>query len=410
MATIKILLRNKSNSDKQFPIVLRITKDRKIKIISLGMHCNQKDWDETNQQFKKSYSNYIQRNRVLLKMKTKALKIIDEFHLNEDDFTLTQFEMKFRGKDLSKITVLEFWEEKIEDLIKAGRIGNSRAHRDTKRSFFKFCKNKNIMFKEITPEILDKYETFLRHNGNADGGIAVKMREFRALINDAIKKNVVDSKYYPFKVYKISKLKGKGIKKALTRGEMKLMESIDIEKHPHLLDTKNYMIFSYYMGGINFMDIMKLKWENVQRDRILYIRSKTKGRFSVQMLEPVKQILSYYKAQNRITDYVFPILLKDNLTPMQIENRKHKTISRFNKELKEIAKIQGVQQNVTSYVIRHSFATHLKFAGVSTDKIGESMGHHDVSVTMAYLKEFGNEVIDDAMKKLLEEPLLKYAS
>jgi integrase len=164
------------------------------------------------------------------------------------------------------------------------------------------------------------------------------------------------------------------------------------------------------MGGMNFIDVMKLKWENIQGDRILYIRSKTKGRFSVKMLAPVGKVIDYYKSQNRATDYVFPILLRDNLTPMQVENRKHKTLSKFNQQLKEIAKIQGVEQNVTSYVIRHSFATNLKFAGISTDLIGESMGHHDVSVTKAYLKEFDDEVIDNAMNKLLEEPELKYAS
>jgi site-specific recombinase XerD len=101
---------------------------------------------------------------------------------------------------------------------------------------------------------------------------------------------------------------------------------------------------------------------------------------------------------------VFPILLKENLTPMQIENRKHKTLRRFNKQLKEIAKIQGVKKNVTSYVIRHSFATNLKYAGISADLIGQSMGHQDVSVTNAYLKEFKDDIIDDAMTKLLEEP------
>ncbi len=267
-----------------------------------------------------------------------------------------------------------------------------------------------MVFREITPALLDKYETYLRSKRNTDGGIGLKMREIRALYNDAIKKGIVDEKYYPFKVYKVSKLKGKGIKKAISRDEMKLMEALDTEKYPHLVDTKNYMIFSYYMGGMNFIDMMKLKWDNIQGDRILYIRSKTKGRFSVKMVEPVKEIISYYQAQNRGTNYVFPILLKEKLTPMQVENRKHKTLRKFNKQLKEMAKIQGVKQNVTSYVIRHSYATNLKFAGISSDLIGQSMGHSDVSVTNSYLKEFEDTVIDDAMSKLLEEPKLKYAS
>ncbi|MEZ4801511.1 MAG: site-specific integrase [Gelidibacter sp.] len=410
MASIKILLRNKPNTEGQCPIVLKIIKDRQIKVITLGITCLEKDWDKANGQFKKSEKNHIQRNRALLKKREEALKIIDDFFLEGIDFTLNQFEEKFRGKKTSKVTVSEFWNEKIDDMNKAGRTGNARAYKDTYNSFFKFHKNKNLVFREMTPIMLDKYETYLRSHNNSDGGIGVKMRELRALFNDAIKKGLVDEKYYPFKSYKISKLKGKGLKRALSREEMKQMESIDTNNNPHLTDAKNYMIFSYYMAGMNFVDMMKLKWENVQDDRISYIRSKTKGRFSVKMLEPVKQIIAYYKAQNRPSDYVFPILLKDNQTPMQIENRKHKTLRRFNKQLKEIAKIQGVKQNVTSYVIRHSFATNLKFAGISTDIIGKSMGHHDVSVTQAYLKEFKDEIIDDAMSKLLEEPILQYAS
>jgi integrase len=410
MASINITLRNKPNKQNELPVILRIVKDRKSKLISLGMLCEKQDWDSKKNEFKKSYPNASQRNRLLLKQQEKALKIIDEFALDGIDFTLNQFESKFRGRKSSKITVSEFWKEKISDLNRAGRTGNARAYKDVYNSFFKFHSNKNLVFREITPTLLDKYETHLRSNNNTDGGIGVKMRELRALFNDAIKKGVVDEKYYPFKVYKVSKLKGKGIKKALTRDEMKLMESINTEENPHLMDTRNFMLFSYYMGGMNFVDIMKLKWENIQGDRILYIRSKTKGRFTVKMLEPVKQIIAYYKTRNKSTDYVFPILLKNKLTPMQIENRKHKAISKFNKQLKEIAKIQGVEQNVTSYVIRHSFATNLKFAGISTDVIGESMGHHDVSVTKAYLKEFDDKTIDDAMGKLLEEPKLRYAS
>lgn len=406
MASIKIILRNKPNKEGLYPVVLKIIKERKVKVITLGISCLKKDWDKGNSNFKKSQKNYLQRNRALLKKKEEALKIIDDFILDGIDFTLNQFEIKFRGKKSSKTTVSEFWKEKISDLNKAGRTGNARAYRDVYNSFFKFHKNKNLVFREITPTLLDKYETHLRSNNNTDGGIGVKMRELRALFNDAIKKGVVDEKYYPFKIYKVSKLKGKGIKKALSRKEMKLMEALDTDKYPHLIDAKNYMLFSYYMGGMNFVDMLKLKWDNIQGDRVFYIRSKTKGRFSVKMLKPVKQIIAYYKAQNRTTKYVFPILLKDNLTPIQIENRKHKTISRFNKQLKEIAKIQGVEKNVTSYVIRHSFATNLKFAGISTDLIGESMGHHDVSVTKAYLKEFDDDIIDDAMTKLLEEPKL----
>ncbi len=407
MASIKIILRNKITNEGQFPVVLRIIKDRKTKVISLGMECLKKDWDEANSQFKKSHSNYIQRNRVLLKLKEKALKVIDEFNIDESDFTLTQFEEKFRGKKDSNITLKTFWEEKINDLKKAGRIGNARAYTDTMTSFYKFSKNNQLKFKDITVEVLDKYETHLRATCK-DGGIGVRMRELRALYNDAIRKGIVDEKYYPFKIYKVSKFKSSGIKKALTRAEIKKIEELDQIKYPHLAEAKKLFLFSYYTRGMNYYDIMKLRWSNIQNDTIVYVRSKTKGKFIVKILLPVKLILEEYKGTNPNTDYVFPILLKEGLTPTEIEYRKERKLKKFNSDLKKIAEIQGIGNSVTSYVARHSFATNLKEVGVSIDIISQSMGHQNSSITTAYLKDFDDNIIDDANEKLLQEQSENY--
>ena len=408
MASVKVVLRDKQNKEGKYPIVLRITKDRKVKIISLGMDCELQDWDNRSSQFKKSMSNYIQKNIILSNLKQKAWAIIDGFNIEEVDFTLTQFEQKFRGKEQSKITVLEFWENKILDLNLAGRTGTARAHYDTKNSFFKFCKNQKTLFKEITVELLDKYETHLRSTGCNDGGIGVRMRELRALFNDAIKKGIVEEKYYPFKTYKVSKLKGKGFKKALSRDEVRLIENLDESKYPQLREAKHLFVFSYYTRGMNYYDIMKLTWDRVDDDKIIYTRSKTKGRFTIKILEPIQKILDYYKELNTNTNFVFPILLNEGMTPIQIENRKAKKLKRFNSDLKKIAEIVGIDKPLTSYVARHSFATNLKQLGVSTDVISQSMGHQNISITSAYLKDFENDVIDDANEKLLMEPILIY--
>jgi integrase/recombinase XerD len=408
MASIKILLKDKPNSEGLYPVVLRITKDRKNKFISLGMRCLKKDWDDKGLQFKKSYPSFSQGNRALLQLKQKALTIIDGFNLDEIDFTLNQFEEKFKGKERNKITVLEFWEEKISDLALAGRMGNSRAYSDTKKSFFKFCKNNKILFKEITVEMLDKYETFLRGSGGTDGGIGVRMRELRALFNDAVKKSIVDEKYYPFKVYKVSKLKGKGFKKALARDEVQKMEELNVTEHPDLMLAKHLFMFSYYTRGMNFHDMMTLSWNNIDDGKIIYTRSKTKGRFIMKMLKPVVDILEYYKRVNPSTNYVFPILLHEGLTPKQVANRKEKTLKKFNSDLKQIAKIVGIEKPVSSYVARHSYATNLKEMGVSIEIISQSMGHQNVAITSSYLKDFENDVIDDANEMLLMESFPTY--
>ena len=53
------------------------------------------------------------------------------------------------------------------------------------------------------------------------------------------------------------------------------------------------------------------------------------------------------------------------------------------------------------HVARHSYATVLKRAGVSTSVICESLGHSSERVTQIYLDSFENAQLDDAMKHLL---------
>jgi len=408
MASIKIKLKDKPTKEGLYPIVLSIIKDRKTKVIALGIKCLKKDWNEANAELKRTHKDYVQQNIVLNQKKDKALKIIYDFELEDVDFTLTQFEEKFRGIKDKNITVRSFWQEKITDLNLAGRTGNARAYKDTMNSFFKFAKNEKLMFREITLEMLDKYETYLRSTGSKDGGIGVRMRELRALFNDAIKKDVVHEKYYPFKAYKVSKLKGKGLKRALTYEEIKLIAELDEEKYPNLAQSKKLFMFSFYTRGMNFYDMMKLTWNNIQGNYIVYTRSKTKVSFKIEILPPVEKILEEYRERRSITNYVFPILLHKDLTPIQIENRKAKKLKEFNNDLKKIAEIQGIQSTVTSYVARHSYATILRFLGGSTEVISQSMGHSNVGITTAYLKDFEHDDIDIINRKLIEEPFPIY--
>ena len=71
------------------------------------------------------------------------------------------------------------------------------------------------------------------------------------------------------------------------------------------------------------------------------------------------------------------------------------------KALKILAQKAGIAKNVTSYVARHSFAMCLREKGVSIDIIGETLGHQSVLTTKAYVREFGVEVLDEAVEVLL---------
>lgn len=399
--SVKLILKNKSLADKTFPIMLQIIKDGKVKLFGTQISCLPTEWD--GNQLKKPHPNFQQRNLILQQnFKTKALKIIDEFSRNDSDFTLSDFKMKFLGNvSNQKITVYEHFQSRIELMKLSGRVGNARSYNDTCNSFFSFYTDKDLNFKNLNHSLLEQYEAFLRNRGNQDAGIAFRMRSIRAVYNSAIKNDIVSKDHYPFESYKISKLKGKGLKRALSRDEIKRVIDLDISDRPDLINSKNYFIFSYFVQGINFIDMMKLKKSNIKEGTIEYIRSKTKSRFIIKILPPVQEIINFYSGQILNTEYVFPLLLKNNLTPQQIENRKNKTLKKFNKDLKDIGILANIDKGITSYVIRHSFATNMKQLGVSTDVISQSMGHSNLNVTNSYLADFENSIVDDANEKLL---------
>ncbi|WP_437371867.1 phage integrase SAM-like domain-containing protein [Maribacter litoralis] len=402
MATVKTVLRKTKLANGSYPIALRVSKNRASKYFQTIFRAFPNEWNPTTGSFTSKNSNSMQNNRLLLKFKDRALKILSELEMEKKEYNLEEFEDRFRiVSNPVQQNVFYLWNEIIEEMITAGRTGNARANRDSYNSLKLFNKSTKLTFKEVTHSFLNKYEVFLRSRGGTDGGVSIRMRGLRALYNSAIERNLAKLELYPFKAYKISKLKGKSIKKALAMEEVIKIKNLDLGMYPHLINSRNYFIFSFYTRGMNFTDMMKLEWKQVTIRNIYYKRSKTKSNFTIKILPPVQEILKYYQESSIGTKYVFPILLKDNLEPTQVENRKHKTLQRYNKELKEIANVLEIDKPLSSYVARHSFANCLKQKGVATDIISESMGHKNLTITQLYLKELSNSVLDEAMEILV---------
>ncbi len=402
MITIKTVLRKRKLSIDKYPIYLRITKERKSIFFRTPYTSTENEWDNKQGKFNKNSNNYLLKNKLLLKFLDRATDVITGIEQEKGYYNLDEVEKALRIETNPTINnVGTFWQEIISELELAGRTGNARIHTQTLKSIKKFHKNKELKFHQITPEFLEKYEAWLRSTGGTDGGIGVRMRSIRGIFNSAINRDRIKENIYPFKIYKISKLKGKGIKKALTLEDVHKITDLDLSNYPTLVDARNYFVFSFYTRGMNFADMMTLKWSDISDDRIYYTRSKTKKNFQIKALPPVQEILDYYEKRKNNTDYVFPILLKKNMTYSHLENRKSKVLKRYNKRLKEISALCKIEKPISSYVARHSYANCLKQKGVATDIISESMGHQNVAITQAYLKELDSTLIDKAMEVLL---------
>lgn len=65
MESFKFILKNKAHTSGLFPIYLRITKNRKSKLVSTGYYCEKSQWNENTREFRKSYPEYKQKNATL---------------------------------------------------------------------------------------------------------------------------------------------------------------------------------------------------------------------------------------------------------------------------------------------------------------------------------------------------------
>ena len=173
--------------------------------------------------------------------------------------------------------------------------------------------------------------------------------------------------------------------------------------------AKSVFLFSFYCGGINFVDLAQLRWRNISTDsegnqRLTYVRQKTGGKFSVRLLAPAAQLIDQYRpdTHNGPDSYVFPILnTKQHPTQKQVDNRLHKVLGQVNKDLKLIGERAGIDTPLTTYVARHSFATVLRQAGQATAVISQAMGHKTEAVTAIYLDSFASQTVDSAYDALL---------
>lgn len=392
-----VCYKSKVLSNNESPLMLRVTKDRKRKYVSLGISVNPKNWDFSKNQPKADCPNreYIEL-LIADKLKEYSAKII-EFKATNQEFTSTTLVEKVCVNRVNRKTVGELFKEYINNLTASGQKSYALSIKQLYNSLIEFNGHLDIPFAEMDIAWLRSYETFLRRKGLAENTIGIRFRTLRSIYNTAIEQDAVSAELYPFKKLKVSKLHQETAKRALSKE--------DIERVLTYKSTNRYMrfpidifAFTYYCGGINFVDIANLTKTNIVDGRLIYKRHKTKKLIKIPLQPQAVALIKNYS--NDESPYLFPILSDFHKTDVQKANRIHKVISKVNERLKQIGEALNLPIKLTTYVARHSQATVMKRAGVSTAVIREIMGHSSERVTQIYLDSFDNEQVDNALKSL----------
>jgi len=405
-ASIKIVTKDQILKNEKFTIFLRVIINRKSKYYSTPFQVYKKDWNESQGQFKNKFPNANVLNTALNKIKQTAINIIAELEIEYGVYNIILFDQKYRKTEFKKYTFEELLLKEISTKTTNKQINYAKTLKDTHAALLKFQpKLKQYSFENIDYHFLQEFENFLRKRGAGDGGIGVYMRNIRMIYNQAINYKIIQQQFYPFRDYKISKLKKKDIRKALTTEEIEILVNYDIDKIPSAKNALYAYILSYYARGMNFTDLAELKWNQIENNKFAYHRNKTDVLIKVSLPtnRTIKRIFDYFATYNPFaTPYVLPILTKDikEYSPEELIDRKNSVRSYYNKELKKILKDCDIEKNITFYTARHTYATNALRGKLNINLIKQSLGHKRLSTTENYLEDFSDDEMHNAVNSI----------
>jgi hypothetical protein len=108
MATVKAVLRKKNNPEGQYPIAIRITKDRKSTYLGTGQYIEEKYWDEKNRCVRKSHPNASISNNFIITKVAEANKKTLEAESSTDYQTVNSIKKRIRQNkkvDFSRLQI-----------------------------------------------------------------------------------------------------------------------------------------------------------------------------------------------------------------------------------------------------------------------------------------------------------------
>jgi integrase/recombinase XerD len=396
-----VLYHYKTLADGSHPIMVRIAHNNKRKLVSTECSAMKEEWNYEEAQLftKKSDGSRINKAiKINEKIGKKLYKIEEQCSEMGNSFQIDRIgQVKTKSDDL-----VLYAKSLIESMLLADRPANAVVYKTTLNSLLQF--DRRVSFSKIDQRFLEQFCKHLNAKGLSQSSQNNYVRTLRAIFNRAISDGVIDEQQYPFTrrigergKFKVSDLNTKSRPSGLSIEQMNRFKEFDAPDKGGCAEAKRVFLLSYYLRGMSFTDLARLKWDDLESGRIAYVRKKLQNRkgaskLDVQIHEALKPILDYYSRFGN--DYVLPVLNGKEKDEKHIRQKIQRKLKVVNAGLKLIAKDCDLPRDLRSYWARHTFAKTLSVSNVSIADIQEALGHSNLATTSVYLKSMNSERID----------------
>lgn len=416
MATFKICaFEHQQREDGTFPISIRVTWKRKSAYIKTEYRVSKK---QLTKEFdlKDPFLLRELNNRIATFEEIKVQKLglkIEDYTAKELVVYLTN-QIKSQG---AEIDFIEFSNNHIEKLEKEGRKSYAVSFRSTVNALIDFFKSEKVSINQITSKSLTEFDAYLKTTRTmkrvdqfnreytitrtAQKDTTVYLRNIRTLFNAALSayndedKGEIAIRHYPFKKFKIKKDK-EPEKRNLSIDQIRKIIEYNGTGRTEL--SRDVFILSFMLVGMNMADLYEAT--EIKEGRINYERQKTKGRrsdnayISIKIEQEVLPLIEKYRDPSKKRVFRFHEMYSDS----------HIFGSNINKGLKKLAEEIGIEEPLSTYYARHSWATIARNdCRISKDDVHMALNHVDekTKITDVYIaRDWG--IVDDANRKVID--------
>jgi len=401
ITSVKVKFRASRVSGKAGTIYYQLTHLRRTRCITTGIRLMPGEWDASVQRAVSPEPGRIPVWQCRIECDVDRLhRIIRDLGREGRPYTVDEVADRFCAQSCG-VGVTAFMREQIAQLTADNRLGTARNYTRTLRSFSGFLGGGELPFAAFTERLVEEYNAYLLRRGVVRNTVSFYMRILRSVYNKAVRRRLggggVPEPPSPFGgVYTgVDRTR----KRAIDERLIARLKSLDLPVSGALPLARDLFVFSYCMRGMAFVDMAFLRKKDMRDGAIHYVRRKTGQRMTVHLEPCMREIIGRYAPRTRDTPYLFPVLTAED--PARAYAQYQVALNYYNRLLKKLASLLGLDSGLSSYTSRHSWATAARNHNVPLPVISAGMGHTSERTTQIYLSALETSVIDSANRKIL---------
>lgn len=285
----------------------------------------------------------------------------------------------------------------IRQLEAQGRFGTARVHASTMRAFEMFIGHKHFRMEKLNRYVLASFEFYLVSGNRQWNTVSTYMRVLRAVYNRAVDARLVPYRHRLFVDVHTSARSDN--RRALAPEELARIFQARITS-PQLRKARDYGRLMFALRGIPFADLAFLRKCDLRGNMLRYRRHKTGTHMVVELNGTALELVRKLRSKEKESPWLFPFLDKgyDSRSYYRLYRN---ALNSFNRKLDQLTGQLKVR-HISSYTIRHSWATTAYHNNVHPGIISQALGHSSILVTEQYLKPFMQARVNAANQTVQE--------